>query len=114
MTLNITQDSQLASLQILPFPPVKAGYATARMILRDPDSHNYDTVDAAFEVLIYSPEESDQILCENAVDWLKRVSIVPIVLLFAWAVSSFFVVAGLSFWLADTVQTWAIEDASKP
>ncbi len=109
MTLSISQDKP----QILSFPPTQVGYATARMILRDPDSHSYEAVDSAFEVLIYSPERNDQILCENVVDWLNQTSTVPTPAIFAWSILSFFVVSGLCLWLSDNVRTWAIHDASQ-
>lgn len=84
------------------------------MILREPDNHTYEAVDAAFEVLIYSPERNDQILCENVVDWLNQTRTVPTPIMFAWSISCFLVIAGLSFWFSDLVQAWAITDASKP
>ena len=82
------------------------------MILRDPDNHSYEAVDAAFEVLIYSPERNDQILCENVVDWLNQTTTVPTPLLLIWSVCLFFVVSLLGFWASNTVRGWAINDAS--
>ena len=109
MTLSISQDKP----KILSFPPTQVGYATARMILRDPDSHTYEAVDSAFEVLIYSPERNDQILCENVVDWLNQSTVVPTPMLFFWTLFVFMTIMGLCFWVSDNVRAWAIQDASQ-
>jgi hypothetical protein len=51
------------SAQIKQMPPVHIGYAQARVILRHHRLHDLDAIDAAFEVLAYSPDPNDQALC---------------------------------------------------
>jgi hypothetical protein len=51
------------SAQIKQMPPVHIGYAQARVILRHHRLHELDAIDAAFEVLAYSPDPNDQALC---------------------------------------------------
>ena len=55
---------------VLSMPEVQLGYAQARVILRDLENHDHDQIDAAFEVLVYSRDESDLVLCQNTVDYL--------------------------------------------
>jgi hypothetical protein len=58
--------------RIIPLPPVNIGYAQARTILRHHRLHDLEAIDAAFEVLIYSPDEADRALCRVVEDemWL--------------------------------------------
>jgi hypothetical protein len=49
------------------------GYARAREILRNTNDYELDTIDAAFEVLIYSILKEDQLLCEAAVEHMWAV-----------------------------------------
>ena len=58
--------------QIKQMPPVHIGYAQARYVLRNHPYHDLDTIDAAFEVLIYSPDSADKALCRVVEDemWL--------------------------------------------
>jgi hypothetical protein len=58
--------------QIKQMPPVHIGYAQARVILRHHRLHDLDAIDAAFEVLAYSPDPNDQALCRIVEDemWL--------------------------------------------
>jgi len=60
------------SAQIKQLPPVHVGYAQARVILRHHRLHDLDAIDAAFEVLAYSPDEVDKALCRVVADemWL--------------------------------------------
>jgi hypothetical protein len=51
------------SAQIKQMPPLHIGYAQARVILRNHPYHDLDTIDAAFEVLIYSQDPADKELC---------------------------------------------------
>lgn len=44
------------------------GFTRAREILRNTNDYELDTIDEAFEVLIYSVHKEDQRLCEEAVD----------------------------------------------
>jgi hypothetical protein len=44
------------------------GFTREREILRNTRDYELDTIDAAFEVLIYSNSEADKLLCEAAVD----------------------------------------------
>jgi hypothetical protein len=58
--------------QIKQMPPLHIGYAQARVILRHHRLHDLDAIDAAFEVLAYSPDEADKALCRVVADemWL--------------------------------------------
>jgi hypothetical protein len=58
--------------QVMQLPPVHIGYAQARVILRHHQLHDLDAIDAAFEVLAYSPDEADRALCRVVEDemWL--------------------------------------------
>jgi len=58
--------------QIKQMPPVHIGYAQARVILRHHRLHDLDAIDAAFEVLAYSPDPDDRALCRIVEDelWL--------------------------------------------
>jgi hypothetical protein len=60
------------SAQIKQMPPLHIGYAQARVILRHHRLHDLDAIDAAFEVLAYSPDEADKALCRVVADemWL--------------------------------------------
>jgi hypothetical protein len=60
------------SAQIKQLPPQHVGYAQARVILRHHRLHDLDAIDAAFEVLAYSPDEADRALCRVVEDemWL--------------------------------------------
>ena len=60
------------SAQVMQLPPQHIGYAQARVILRHHRLHDLDAIDAAFEVLIYSPDEADRALCRIVEDemWL--------------------------------------------
>ena len=55
---------------VLELPKIQIGFAQARTILRDLDNHDADQIDAAFEVLIYSPYKTDLELCEAAADYM--------------------------------------------
>ena len=55
---------------VLELPKIQIGFAQARVILRDLDNHDADQIDAAFEVLIYSPYKTDLELCEAAADYM--------------------------------------------
>ena len=59
---------------VLAMPKIQIGFAQARVILRDLDNHDADQIDAAFEVLIYSPYKTDLELCEAAADhmWERK------------------------------------------
>ena len=56
------------SAQIKQMPPLHIGYAQARVILRHHRLHDLDAIDAAFEVLAYSPDEADRALCRIVQD----------------------------------------------
>ncbi len=58
--------------QVMQLPPVNIGYAQARVILRHHRLHDLDAIDAAFEVLAWSPDEADRALCRVVEDemWL--------------------------------------------
>ncbi len=60
------------SAQVMQLPPVHVGYAQARVILRHHRLHDLDAIDAAFEVLAWSPDEADRALCRIVQDemWL--------------------------------------------
>ena len=60
------------SHNIVTMPPVHQGYATARSVLRNHPMYDLDAIDAAFEVLAYSPDPNDQALCRIVEDemWL--------------------------------------------
>ena len=51
------------SHNIVTMPPVHQGYATARAVLRNHSMYDLDAIDAAFEVLAYSPDAADKQLC---------------------------------------------------
>ena len=51
------------SHNIVTMPPVHQGYATARDVLRNHRMYDLDAIDAAFEVLAYSPDPADKALC---------------------------------------------------
>lgn len=55
---------------VLELPKIQIGFAQARTILRDLNNHDADQIDAAFEVLIYSPYKTDLELCEAAADYM--------------------------------------------
>ena len=70
------------------------GFTRAREILRNTNDYELDTIDEAFEVLIYSVHKEDQLLCEQAVDamWaVPRPNITVIIV-----VTSFMAVAAIS------------------
>ena len=52
-----------ASHNIVTMPPVHQGYATARAVLRNHGMYDLDAIDAALEVLAYSPDAADKQLC---------------------------------------------------
>jgi len=54
--------------QVIQLPPVHVGYAQARVILRHHRMHDLDAIDAAFEVLAWSPDEADRALCRIVQD----------------------------------------------
>jgi hypothetical protein len=60
------------SAQVIQLPPQHVGYAQARVILRHYRLHDLDAIDAAFEVLAWSPDEADRALCRIVQDemWL--------------------------------------------
>jgi hypothetical protein len=60
------------SAQLIQLPPAHIGYAQARVILRHHRLHDLDAIDAAFEVLAYSPDPDDKALCRIVEDemWL--------------------------------------------
>ena len=53
---------------VLNMPSSHTEFFAARTVLQNLDAHNDVTIDAAFEVLIYSPDPSDKKLCEDAVE----------------------------------------------
>lgn len=61
-----------ASHNIVTIPPVHQGYAIARAVLRNHQMYDLDAIDAAFEVLAYSPDSADKALCRVVEDemWL--------------------------------------------
>jgi len=61
-----------ASHNIVTMPPVHQGYATARAVLRNHGMYDLEAIDAAFEVLVYSPDPADKALCRRVEDemWL--------------------------------------------
>ena len=61
-----------ASHNIVTMPPVHQGYATARAVLRNHGMYDLEAIDAAFEVLVYSPDPADKALCRLVEDemWL--------------------------------------------
>jgi hypothetical protein len=79
---------------VLEMPDVHMGYARAREILRNTRDYELDTIDAAFEVLIYSPRKEDQQLCEAAVDAMWAVPRPNITIIIV--VTSFMAVAAVS------------------
>jgi hypothetical protein len=56
------------SAQVMQLPPQHVGYAQARVILRHYRLHDLDAIDAAFEVLAWSPDEADRALCRIVQD----------------------------------------------
>ncbi len=58
--------------RVMQLPPAHVGYAQARVILRHHRLHDLDAIDAAFEVLAWSPDEADRALCRIVQDemWL--------------------------------------------
>ena len=52
------------SHNIVTMPPVHQGYATARAVLRNHSMYDLEAIDAAFEVLVYSPDPADKALCK--------------------------------------------------
>ena len=77
----MTQSAQLISLpapapriaarNVVPLPPVHRGYATARSVLRDPEMHHVDAINAACEVLAFSRDDGDRALCRRVSDRLQ-------------------------------------------
>lgn len=53
---------------VLNMPSSHTEFLAARKILQNLEAYNDATIDAAFEVLIYSPDPSDRKLCEDAVE----------------------------------------------
>lgn len=62
-----------ASHNIVTMPPVHQGYATARAVLRNHSMYDLDAIDAAFEVLAYSPDPADKALCRLVEDEMWQV-----------------------------------------
>jgi hypothetical protein len=60
------------SAQVMQLPPTHHELRHARVILRHHRLHDLDAIDAAFEVLAYSPDPNDQALCRIVEDemWL--------------------------------------------
>jgi len=56
------------SAQVIQLPPAHVGYAQARVILRHHRLHDLNAIDAAFEVLAWSPDETDRALCRVVQD----------------------------------------------
>ena len=79
---------------VVEMPDVHMGYARAREILRNTNDYELDTIDAAFEVLIYSARKEDQLLCEAAVDAMWAVPRPNITIIIV--VTSFMTVAAVS------------------
>jgi hypothetical protein len=53
-------------------PKVQLGFAQARTILRDLGNHDADQIDAAFDVLVYSPHANDFELCQHVVEYMME------------------------------------------
>ena len=70
------------------------GFTRAREILRNTNDYELDTIDEAFEVLIYSVHKEDQLLCEHAVDAMWAVPRPNITIIIV--VTSFMAVAAIS------------------
>ena len=70
------------------------GFTRAREILSNTDDYDLDTIDAAFEALIYSAHKEDQLLCEEAVDAMWAVPRPNIAIIIV--VTSFMTVAAIS------------------
>lgn len=51
------------SAKVMRMPEVHQGYSMARYVLRNHPYHDLDAIDAAFEVLAYSPDAADKQLC---------------------------------------------------
>jgi len=79
---------------VVEMPDVHMGYARAREILRNTNDYELDTIDAAFEVLIYSARKEDQLLCEAAVDAMWAVPRPNITIIIV--VTSFMAVTAIS------------------
>jgi hypothetical protein len=58
-------------------PKVQLGFAQARTILRDLGNHDADQIDAAFDVLVYSPHAGDFELCQHVVEYMMERSHTP-------------------------------------
>ena len=57
---------------VLSMPKVQLGFAQARVILRDLGNHDADQIDAAFDVLVYSPHQNDFELCQSVVEYMME------------------------------------------
>lgn len=57
---------------LLTMPKVQLGFAQARTILRDLGNHDADQIDAAFDVLVYSPHANDFELCQSVVEYMME------------------------------------------
>lgn len=57
---------------VLSMPKVQLGFAQARAILRDLGNHDADQIDAAFDVLVYSPHHTDMDLCHSVVEYMME------------------------------------------
>lgn len=62
---------RIEARNVVPLPPVHRGYATARSVLRDPEMHHVDAIDAACEVLAFSRDDGDRALCRRVSDRLQ-------------------------------------------
>ena len=114
----MTQSAQLISrtaswpriktCNIIALSDAHLGYATARNILRNPDLHILDAIDAAFEVLSSSPSAGDRAPCRKVADQLyeaqPRAAAAPRApMVIVWAALAVIGACVTGLWVSDAI-----------
>ena len=91
------------SAKVMQMPPVHQGYSTARYVLRNHPYHDLDAIDAAFEVLIYSPDVADKELCRIVADEMWQVPTPGAVTIVITMIAVALTCVGLATWVGRLV-----------
>lgn len=101
-----------------PLPPVHRGYATARSVLRNPEMHHVDAIDAAFKVLAFSCDDGDRALCSRVSDRLlagqRQANAGPGAGLIVWIAISCLITCVAAIWISDAIAGAAFDAVNAP
>ena len=92
------------SAKVMQMPSVHQGYSTARYVLRNHKYYDLDTIDAAFEVLIYSQDSADKELCTIVAEEMWQVPRPGVVVIAITMVAVAVTCVGLATLFARLVQ----------